>query len=135
MANQYTGSCLCGQLRYEVEGSFESFYLCHCRHCQKDTGSAHSANLFSASGKLRWLTGSEGLRTYTLPGTRHAKSFCGVCSSALPSLQLGGTLLVVPAGSLEGEISLAPTAHLFCASRAGWDRELEKVVQLPGLPG
>ncbi len=33
-----SGSCLCGSVRFDVDGDFEWFYLCHCRHCQKDTG-------------------------------------------------------------------------------------------------
>ena len=50
----HVGSCLCGTVRFKVEGEFDSFYLCHCQHCQKDTGSAHAANLFSSSAKLIW---------------------------------------------------------------------------------
>jgi hypothetical protein len=46
MSNTYSGSCLCGEIRFEIEGEFERFYLCHCEYCRKDTGSAHAANLF-----------------------------------------------------------------------------------------
>ena len=46
MSNTYSGSCLCGEIRFEIEGEFELFYLCHCEYCRKDTGSAHAANLF-----------------------------------------------------------------------------------------
>jgi hypothetical protein len=51
MATQHAGSCLCGEVRYAISGSFDRFYLCHCAHCRKDTGSAHAANLFSATAK------------------------------------------------------------------------------------
>ena len=51
----YLGSCLCKGVKFRVKGNFESFYLCHCRYCRKDTGTAHAANLFSASAKLEWL--------------------------------------------------------------------------------
>ena len=47
----YYGSCLCGNAKFEVQGKVDGFYLCHCRHCQKDTGSAHAANLFSKSAR------------------------------------------------------------------------------------
>lgn len=52
MNPKHAGSCLCGEVHYEIEGAFERFYLCHCTHCRKDTGSAHAANLFSSSAKL-----------------------------------------------------------------------------------
>ncbi len=131
--NKYFGSCLCGTAKFQVEGQFDSFYLCHCRHCQKDTGTAHAANLFSQSAKLTWLMGAEVVKNFTLAGTRHNKSFCKLCGSALPSSVIPG-LLVVPAGCLDTDLTIPPTAHLFTSSKAGWDCELEKLPQFNGLP-
>ncbi len=129
----YFGSCLCGTAKFEVQGEFDSFYLCHCRYCQKDTGSAHSANLFSQSAKLTWLAGADAVTTYTLPGTRHNKSFCKVCGSALPGIQVAD-FLVVPAGCLDSEVSISPTAHIFTASKAGWEKALVELPEFKGLP-
>ncbi len=129
----HLGSCLCGTVNFEVKGDFDSFYLCHCRYCQKDTGSAHAANLISQSAKLIWLSGAEAVTSFTLPGTRHNKSFCKLCGSALPSTQLAG-LLVVPAGCLDTEISMLPTAHIFSYSKATWDGALGEVPKFEGLP-
>ncbi|MBX3039954.1 MAG: GFA family protein [Bdellovibrionaceae bacterium] len=130
----YRGSCLCGQVIYEVEGTFESFFLCHCKHCQKDTGSAHGANLFSTKAKLHWRSGEDKVKTFVLSGTRHAKSFCQDCGSALPGLQMDGQLLVVPAGSVDGDVDLRPDAHLFCSSRAAWDQNLEALKKFETFP-
>jgi hypothetical protein len=134
MSSVPAGSCLCGAVRFEIEGDFERFYLCHCVHCQKDTGSAHAANLFSSSAKLRWLAGEGQVSRFDLPGTRHTKSFCAACGSALPSVQMGGALVVVPAGSLDTPVKLVPHAHLFVSSRASWDHQLEDVKQEARLP-
>jgi len=129
----YLGSCLCGTVKFEVQGSFDSFYLCHCSHCQKDTGSAHAANFFSRSAKLIWHSGADAVTSFTLPSTRHSKSFCQLCGSALPNTQIEG-LLVVPAGCLDTKIAMRPTAHIFSSSKAVWDRELGKVPIFEGLP-
>jgi hypothetical protein len=134
MTTRYRGSCLCGAVRFEVEGSFEHFFLCHCSYCRKDTGSAHGANLFSNTAKLTWLAGENQVATYHLPSTRHAKSFCKTCGSALPRLPTDGSALVVPAGSLESPVTMRPNAHIFVASRADWDRELETVPMIERLP-
>ena len=134
MSTAYSGSCLCGKVRFEVNGEFESFFLCHCEYCQKDTGSAHAANLFSTSARLHWLCGENDVRTFDLPSTRHSKSFCATCGSALPKLQMHGALLVVPAGSLDCDVSIKPTAHIFVASRANWDQALEHVPMIEKLP-
>jgi hypothetical protein len=130
----HSGSCLCGAVKFQVEGEFESFYLCHCRRCQKDSGSAHGANLFSRSAELIWRSGVEAVRTFTLAGTRHSRSFCMHCGSPMPNMQ-DECLLVVPAGCLDSQPTLLPTAHLFSASKAVWDERLEEVPMFEGLPG
>lgn len=127
------GSCLCGTVRFEVQGEFQSFYLCHCQHCRKDTGSAHAANLFLKSAKLTWVTGAGAVTSFALPGSLHNKSFCKLCGSALPSTYIAG-LLVIPAGCLDSEVSMLPTAHIFTSRKAGWDRELEKAPEFEGPP-
>ena len=134
MNDKHSGSCLCGQVRFEIEGDFERFYLCHCEYCRKDTGSAHAANLFSSSAVLRWTSGAEKVSQFDLPGTRHSKSFCSTCGSALPKVQRNGQLLVVPAGSLNTEVHIKPDAHIFVSSRANWDRALEQVPAIDRLP-
>ena len=134
MNNKHSGSCLCGKVCFDIEGEFEQFYLCHCEHCRKDTGSAHAANLFSSSATLKWTSGEEKVRKFDLPETRHSKSFCCICGSALPMIQMNGKLLVVPAGSLNSEVRIRPNAHIFVSSRAGWDEALEKVPTVEKFP-
>ena len=134
MSTTHHGSCLCGAVTYEVEGTFERFFLCHCDHCRKDTGSAHAANLFSSSAKLTWRSGEDRITRFTLPSTRHARSFCPTCGSAVPSVQLDGKLLVVPAGSLDSAVTIRRDAHLFVASRAEWDHDLESIPRVDRLP-
>lgn len=130
---KHIGSCLCSTVKFEIHGDFDSFYLCHCKHCQKDTGSAYASNLFSQSAKLTWLAGVDSVTSFTLPGTRHSKSFCRSCGSALPSTQLTN-LLVVPAGCLDTEIATLPTAQIFTSSKAAWERAINDVPEVEGLP-
>ena len=134
MSNRYSGSCLCGLVRFEIDGEFQRFYLCHCEYCRKDTGSAHAANLFSSSATLKWLSGEEKVKHFNLPSTRHSRSFCKTCGSALPMAQMGGKLVVVPAGSLDSDVRVEPDAHIFMASRASWDEALEKAPMVERFP-
>jgi len=117
MSGRCIGSCLCGEVQFEVLGDFERFFLCHCGRCQKDTGSAHAANLFSSTASIKWLSGNDKIMTFRVPSTRHEKSFCSECGSALPGIQMNGALLVVPAGSLDSAFATRPNAHIL--SRAG----------------
>lgn len=131
--NKLTGSCLCGVVKFEIEGNLDSFYLCHCGWCQKDTGSAHAANLFLSSATLNWISGKDKVTNYHLPETEHYKSFCSICGSALPNKQMNEEIVVVPAGSVK-KVPIEPTAHMFTSKRANWDNGLEKVKMYKGLP-
>lgn len=134
MAGKHAGSCLCGRIRFEVVGHFDRFFLCHCEHCRKDTGSAHAANLFLSSGTLEWVEGRSHVTEYTLPGTRHARSFCSICGSALPVQNAEGGMIVVPAGSLDSAVEVRPAAHIFVSSRAAWDEGLEALPSFASFP-
>ncbi|PLX66220.1 MAG: aldehyde-activating protein [Denitrovibrio sp.] len=131
---KYTGSCLCGDITFKIEGEFENFFLCHCEHCRKDTGSAHAANLFSSTAKLTWLSGEENVKTFDYKSSGHIKSFCPICGSSLPNIQMDGSLLVVPAGSLDVDVPNKPNAHIFCSHRANWDEKLENIKKFQELP-
>ena len=134
MSGKFFGSCLCGEVQFEVLGDFESFFLCHCGRCRKDTGSAHAANLFSSMASINWLSGQDRVKTFRALPSRHQRSFCSECGSALPTLKTNGVLLVVPAGSLDSAIPTRPTAHIFVASGADWDTHLEEISKFDELP-
>ncbi len=130
---EYKGSCLCGEITFEIEGEFENFFLCHCERCRKDTGSAHAANLFSSTAKLKWLSGEDKAKTFNYHSEGHIKSFCSHCGSALPNIQMDGKLLVVPAGCLDSDIHMEPQGHIYYAKKASWDNDLEKVPKFDEL--
>ena len=134
MDNLATGQCLCGAVKFRISGEFESFFLCHCARCRKDSGSAHSANLFSSKADVSWLSGEKNIKQFRLSGTRHVKCFCTDCGSALPFYQENDGLLVVPAGSLDSRISIGPKAHICFSSRAHWDNDLASLERIDGLP-
>ncbi|MDV4143362.1 GFA family protein [Shimia sp. FJ5] len=133
--NPTTGQCLCGAVKFRIAGEFESFFLCHCTRCRKDSGSAHSANLFSSTAKITWVLGEEQIKTFQLSGSLHVKSFCSQCGSALPVSQPEIGLLVVPAGALDSQFDMRPNAHICCSSRANWDNDLASIEKIEGLPG
>lgn len=128
------GSCLCGEVTFRLEGGFEHFYLCHCGYCQKDTGSAHAANLFTTASALTWMSGQDKVKSFNLPATRHVKSFCSECGAALPNTEMGGDICVVPAGCLDDPIPMKPEAHIFTDSQADWAKDTGTIECFRGFP-
>lgn len=134
MSERVSGSYQCGAVRFHVSGRIAGFFLCHCSRCRKDTGSNHAANMFAPQGDLVWESGAEAVRTYRIEGTRHARSFCATCGSAMPRRHGEGVGVVIPAGSLDGPVGLRPLAHIFYASRADWDEHLDAIPFVDTIP-
>jgi hypothetical protein len=51
----FRGSCLCGEIAFDVEGPFDLFLNCHCSRCRKASGTAHSCEVIVKARALRWL--------------------------------------------------------------------------------
>ena len=52
----------------------------------------------------------------------------------MPSVQMEGALLVVPAGCLDGDVPIVPDGHIFMASKANWDDHLEELPKFDASP-
>lgn len=116
-----SGSCLCGQVHYEISGHLDIFQYCHCSRCRKFTGSAFASNLLVKPDHFRWLAGRELVTQYSPPDTKHfATAFCRSCGSSLPWHAKTGKAVVIPAGSLDDEPPITPSQNIFCASSARW---------------
>jgi len=135
MGDQIRGSCLCGAVTFEVSGPFEAFHWCHCSRCRKDTGSAHASNLFARPDAIRWLSGADSVKRFDLPqAARFATAFCTGCGSTMPYVNRSGTQLIVPAGSLDGDLDRAPQDNIHWDSRAAWYVTGLAAPRCPGEP-
>ena len=113
------GSCLCGAIRYEVEGGLGPIVCCHCSMCRKASGTAFATNAPVEAARFRLVRGEDALRAYaSSPGKR--RCFCSICGSPMYSQRDGDPLIRLRIGTLETRISGRPTAHIFAGSRAEW---------------
>ncbi|MCW5589321.1 MAG: GFA family protein [Legionellales bacterium] len=132
--NQYQGQCLCGACHYIITAAAPTaMYLCHCSRCRKETGTSHAATVFFQDAQLVWQQGENNMTHFTLENTRKQRSFCKTCGSPLPR-SAGGTSVVLPAGTLNEDTSLQPTAHIFYLNRASWEDKLINLKRFEGLP-
>lgn len=116
-----TGSCLCGQVRFEVRPPFSTFRYCHCSRCQKASGSAHAANAFLPKAQFAWLAGEASIKRYDLPNAqRFAVWFCTQCGSRVPHEVRGRDDMLIPAGLLDHAPRQKPENSIFWGSRAPW---------------
>ena len=115
-----TGTCFCGDVRFEIEGELPALYQCHCALCRKVTGSSANAALTVDLDRFRWTGATEGVRSFVRP-TGYRNDFCGRCGSSVPNLSRDGGAMWIPAGLLDEPVTAVVTKHVYVASRAGWD--------------
>ncbi len=114
------GSCLCGGVRFEIDGKVSPISQCHCSLCRKASGAAFNAVLITAMRSFRWVAGEDLGETWRRrSGWRH--TFCRVCGSTLPGIHSSGKIVQIPVGSLDDDPGTAIARHIFVGSKAAWD--------------
>ncbi|MBK8066628.1 MAG: GFA family protein [Rhodanobacteraceae bacterium] len=125
------GGCDCRAIRYRMTGAPLIVHCCHCRWCQRETGSAFALNAMIESDRVETLAGEpEMVLTPSASGRGQQVARCPVCRLALWSHYSGGGpfFKFVRVGTLDDPDRLSPDVHIFVASKQPW-------VQLPpGAP-
>lgn len=116
-----TGGCNCGAVRFEVTTPLVEASYCHCRRCQRRTGTAASINARAAPGAVRVLTGEDRLSAWK-PQDGREKWFCVNCGSALFSSDPGfAGSIAIRMGAFDEDPGIRPSARFFVASAASWE--------------
>ena len=112
--NERSGGCLCGAVRYQLTGKLRPVILCHCKQCQRSTGSLMAATAVRtrnfrlvADGGLHWYRSSD----------HGQRGFCGRCGSTLFWQGRDDTYLAIAAGTLDDDHGLTTVAHIFVADK------------------
>ena len=113
------GGCLCGAVRYEVEGRSSAIWLCHCSKCRKGSGSAFAASTLCRLEAFRWVSGEEEIVRYRTESGYPCR-FCRICGAKLPLVLEQAGQVVLPAGAVSGEPVPKLHHHIFVGSKAPW---------------
>ena len=136
MSNQVAnGSCLCGEVTYEITGNLGVFQYCHCSRCRKFTGSAYASNIIIAIEHFKWTSGEALVGRFEPKETKHfATYFCKNCGSSLPWLGKSKKAIVIPAGTLDSDPGIRPLQNIFWDSKAEWYKDASELVKYDELP-
>jgi len=131
---RHRGSCLCGNVRYELFGELGDFAYCHCRSCQKASGSAYAANVPVARKDFALLSGANTLREFESSAGKR-RVFCARCGSPLYAyVTATPDVLRVRLGSLDTPFTHAPTAHIWTSEAAHWSPIADSIPQFSEWP-
>jgi len=129
------GGCLCGSVRFRIHGKLGPAGFCHCKQCQRASGSAFAANAPVRTRYLELSSGSDLLKEYeSSPGKFRA--FCGRCGSPIYSRRDSEPeLRRIRLGSLDSDPERRPLGHVWVRSKAPWYSIDDSLPQYPeGLP-
>lgn len=127
------GSCLCGEVRFELDGVPQIINHCHCAMCRKAHGAAFGSFLHADGGGFRWTAGEPLVRVYeSSPG--NFRAFCGQCGSNVPVLEDAGAHVIIPAGLLDDDPGVRPIVHIHTASKAPWFEITDALPQFDAFP-
>jgi len=119
----FEGGCDCRTVRYRLSGRPLFVHCCHCRWCQRETGTAFALNAMIETSRVALLSGEPDLvDTPSNSGKGQKIARCPRCRVALWSHYAGaGTVLsFVRVGTLDNPDRFPPDIHIFTASKQPW---------------
>jgi hypothetical protein len=123
MSTTRSGGCLCGRITYESAGEPSFSLLCHCRACQRQSGSAFIAAMRVPAAGFRVTQGEPRLYVSTSDaGNAVTRAFCGECGAPLfIRVASRPDIVGLRVGSLDDPSEFRPEAHIFVKSAQPWD--------------
>lgn len=117
------GGCTCGNVRYRIAGTPIVVHACHCRWCQRETGTAHALNaVFEAERVVHTGAEPEIVDTPSASGKGQRVARCPVCKVAVWSNypQAGPAMRFVRVGTLDNPDLCPPDIHIYTSSKQPW---------------
>jgi hypothetical protein len=122
MSDGLEGGCACGSVRYRLGSAPMFVHCCHCRDCQRQTGSAFVLNAMIETDRIALLSGDpKPVGVPTESGRPHDIHRCPHCQTALWSdYGRRPQLRFVRVGTLDNPTALSPDVHIFTRSKLPW---------------
>ena len=118
----HTGRCACGEVTFRLASEPIFTNCCHCRDCQRQTGSAFAINAIIERDRIEILSGRpEAIEVPAPSGRPHDIYRCPKCQTALWSdYGRRGYMVFVRVGTLDDPSGIKPDAHIFTRSKQPW---------------
>jgi hypothetical protein len=117
------GRCTCGAVRYRITRKPMFVHCCHCRWCQRETGTAFALNAMIEADQVEVLAGSpEAVITPSASGKGQKVLRCPGCNIALWSHYAGAgdAICFVRVGTLDEPDRFPPDVHIYTSSKQPW---------------
>ena len=121
MSAELTGACACGAVRYRLASLPMFVHCCHCKWCQRETGSAFVLNALIEADRVELLSGAPvTVDTPSESGSGQRVVRCPECQVALWSFYSSPKIAFVRVGTLDSRAACPPDIHIFTESKQPW---------------
>lgn len=107
MADRMSGGCACGKVRFEAEVDSDDAYLCHCRMCQRATGSVSIAFKNLPHARVRWLSAPDWYESSPIAN----RPYCRECGTSLGFQYPDSENMDLTVGAFDDPSRFRPTMH------------------------
>ncbi len=113
------GGCLCGGVRFQIDGACRDVILCHCENCRRTHG--HLAAYLSTGKSSLTMDSDQTLRWFHDRGPDTWRGFCSQCGSSL-FWDMGdkSSRISVAASTLDDSDTLTTIGHIYLSEAAGY---------------
>jgi hypothetical protein len=122
MTEMLTGGCQCGAIRYRVGGTPKIVAICHCRMCQKATGSIAWAFFTVQRSDLKW---TRGRLAHYRSSSAAVRGFCVSCGTPLSFEPEGEETIDLGVATLDDPVAMKPTEQFWVRTKMPWFAELD----------
>ena len=130
-----TGGCLCGAVRYEASGGPDYAGLCHCRDCQRATGTGHGTYMGFARERVAIRGETRAFAVTGGSGAHSLRHFCPTCGTHVFGVRdPDDGSYTIYAGTLDDPEQFAPREAIFVRSRRSWDHDALGLPAFDTLP-
>jgi hypothetical protein len=135
MAKHITGSCLCGSVKYEINGDPVFAGLCHCKDCQKYTGTGHAAPIGFLENMVTVTGDTTSFAKTADSGGTITRNFCPKCGSPVyNTLSHAPGVMVFAAGTFDDLNQYEPQISVYASRAAKWDQPAEGIPSFAEMP-
>jgi hypothetical protein len=119
----FEGGCSCRRIRYRLASRPLFVHCCHCRWCQRETGTAFALNALIEADRVELLAGEvDVVDTPSESGKGQRISRCPACRIAVWSNYGGGgdAVRFIRVGTLDAPDAFPPDVHIYTRSKQPW---------------
>ncbi|MFT5603150.1 MAG: hypothetical protein ACI9G5_000100 [Paracoccaceae bacterium] len=130
------GTCLCGEVEYQITNNPLMIVACHCLSCQKSSGGGYTSTMALPEASFTLINGNPDCWDKTDEnGIHHRRYFCGTCACRLHYTSADMPRVVkLKTGTLENSNHIIPDAHFYVSRKPAWFSLPASAVQFETVP-